>query len=153
MALVWIPGCSSYPVLGTVASPYFTGRDPMQIPIAWVQMVQHRPLLCVSSLVEDRARGQARSARRGWHQESEGRLKFGEGPPPLPPPYAHLWSGRALTSVDWDTLPAGGWYSDGRGGGQRDSIMWCVGESGQADCGWRVGHNPSSDRRFDSDGL
>ena len=54
LALVWIPGCSSYPVLGAVASPYFTGKDPMQILIAWVQEAQHRPLLCISSLVGDR---------------------------------------------------------------------------------------------------
>ena len=54
LALVRIPGCSSYPVLGAVASPYFAGKDPMRFLIAWVQMVQHRPLLRISSLVGDR---------------------------------------------------------------------------------------------------
>ena len=85
LALVWIPGCSSYPVLSAVASPYFTGKDPMQILIAWVQMVQHRPLLCIPSLVGDRVRGQARTTRRGWGKESEGRLNLWRGASPTPP--------------------------------------------------------------------
>ena len=118
MALVWIPGCSSYPVLGAVASPYFTGKDRMRFFIAWVQMAQHRPLLCISSLVKTECGAKPNTEEEDGARKVRRGCIFGEEPLPLPLPYALPLSGRAPTSVDWDTLPACGWY----GGGGRVSV-------------------------------